>query len=223
MAHIVRQEPMSSDDRAAIDEQVSRILATGASPLVPLCIGALGVLVAAGGFQQVNTSSVVPLAMVIAGSVLAVGGLWLAAGRRQYQRVMQAYASRLNRNASDADGACVYEIIAQAGHIVGGDSNAVDEEWSGAVIRTPAGAILFVEVEVALQFPRDVEYVQRVPCQFIIRALPTHELIRVIIADDAAAAEFPVTEEELERLAAWVFAAEADDAPCREIPPGIIG
>ena len=133
-------------------------------------------------------------------------------------------AARMRRNLADADEVTVYEVEARAGCVVGGDSDAFDAEWSGAVIRTPNGNLLLVDALVTFDFPRDAQGVVYVPRKMEVRTLPTHELVRVVLNDDGAEEALVLTERDVERLGKWVIKdlEEDDTPPCREIPPGII-
>lgn len=225
MSFTVRHEPLTDEDRAAIEKQAADYLSHGASPTLPFVVGLIGVLAVAVAFQSVRaTTGGAILLLAIPGCVLALGGLLLAAGRRQYQRVMQAMAARIRRNLADSDEVTVYEVEAEAGHIVGGDTDAADEEWSGAVIRTASGSLLFVDVLVASEFPRDEHGVQHVPRKLEVRTLPTHDLVRVVLSDDGVEETVELAEQDVERLGSWVVKGldEDDTPPCREIPPGII-
>jgi len=224
MSMTVRQSAIDAEDRAAIEKQAAEYLSHGASPTLPFIVGLIGVLAVAFAFQSVRaTTGGAILLLAIPGCVLALGGLLLAAGRRQYQRVMQAMAARVRRNLADSDEVTVYEVEAEAGHIVGGDTDAADEEWSGAVIRTASGSLLFIDFLVASEFPRDEHGVQHVPRRLEVRTLPTHDLVRVVLSDDGVEEALELTEQDVERLGKWVIEdLEEDTPPCREIPPGII-
>jgi hypothetical protein len=137
---------------------------------------------------------------------------------------MEEMAARIRRNLADVDEVMVYEVEAEAGHIVGGDTDAADEEWSGAVIRTASGSVLFIDFLVASEFPRDEQGVQRVPRTMEVRTLPTHDLVRVVLSDDCVEETLELTEQDVERLGKWVIEdLEGDGSPpCREIPAGVI-
>jgi hypothetical protein len=224
MSMTVRQEPLTQEDRAAIESQAADFLSHGASPTVPFVVGLVGVLAVAFAFQSTwaATGGAI-LLLAIPGSILALGGLLLAAGRRQYQRVMQAMAARVRRNLADADEVTVYQVEARAGCVVGGDSDECDAEWSGAVIRTSSGSLLFIDALVTFEFPRDEQGVLRVPRAMEVRTLPTHDLVRVVLSDGGVEEALELTAQDVERVGKWVVADSEDDTPpCREIPPGII-
>lgn len=220
---IIRHEPITDDDRAAVEAQAREFETFGASPTWPFVVGLVGVLAVAAAFQSVRaTTGGAILLLAIPGSVLAVGGLLLAAGRKRFAQVMGAMANRLRRNLGDAEHVVVYEVEASAAHIVGGDSDAADEEWSGAVIWGDDGERIFVDVQVVMQFPRDAELVQHVPRQFVVRALPTHEVISVKADGDPAEETVELSGEEISRLAAWVRETDDEAPPCRAIPAALI-
>jgi hypothetical protein len=224
MSFTVRHEPKSEEDRVAIEKLAAEYLSHGASPVVPLCAGAMGAVFAAAGLRMMPSSPVGGAALLLPGIVLGGGGLLLAAGRQRYRRVMEAMAARIRRNLADVDEVMVYEVEAEAGHIVGGDTDAADEEWSGAVIRTASGSVLFIDFLVASEFPRDEQGVQRVPRTMEVRTLPTHDLVRVVLSDDCVEETLELTEQDVERLGKWVIEdLEGDGSPpCREIPAGVI-
>jgi len=223
MSMTVRQEAMDAEDRAAIEAQAADYETHGASPTLPLCVGALGAVFAAAGLRMMSSSPVGGAALLLPGIVLGGGGLLLASGRKRYRRVMEAMAARLRRNAADSDEVFVYEVEAQAGRIVGGDSDAFDAEWSGAVIRTASGRLLFIEARVAFEFPRDEREVQHVPRTLEVRALRSHDLVRVTVGDDRVEGSLELTDQDRERLSKWVVLdLEEGTPPCREIPAGII-
>jgi len=137
--------------------------------------------------------------------------------------VMEAMAARIRRNLADADEVTVYRVEAQAGCVVGGDSDEFDAEWSGAVVRTASGGLLFLDALVTFEFPRDEQGVLRVPRTLEARVLPSGDLVRVVLSDDGVEEALELTEQDVERLGKWVIEdLEEDTPPCREIPPGII-
>jgi hypothetical protein len=224
MSFTVRHEPKSEEDRVAIEKLAAEYLSHGASPVVPLCAGAMGAVFAAAGLRMMPSSPVGGAALLLPGIVLGGGGLLLAAGRQRYRRVMEEMAARIRRNLADADEVIVYEVEAEAGCVVGGDTDAFDAEWSGAVMRTSSGGLLFVDALVAFEFPRDEQGVQRVPRTMEVRTLPTHDLVRVVLSDDVVGEALELTERDGERLGKWVIEdlEEDDTPPCREIPAGVI-
>lgn len=218
---IDRHEPISDDDRAAIEAQAAEFESLGASPVVPFLVGLLGALGAAAGFRLFGTANVAAAALVFGGFIVGVGGLLLAAGRKRFGQVMGAMAGRLRRNMGDAEHVVVYEVDVAAASIVGGESDDSGDEWSGAVVRTGDGGLLFIDTQVTTELPRDDELGTRVPRRLIVRALPTHEVVRVIADGDAVDA-IELADEELSRLAAWVRETDEDAPPCREIPAEVL-
>ena len=222
MSFTVRHEPLTEADRAAIETQAAEFESLGASPVVPFLVGLLGVLGAVAGFRLVAVSTAAAAALGVGGCVCGAGGLFLAAGRKRFAQVMGAIAHRLRRNMGDAEHVVVYEVEASAGFIVGGDSDAADEEWSGAVMWGDDGRRIFVDVQVVMQFPRDAELVQHVPRRVVVRALPTNEVIRVEMDGEAVDERVELSDEEVSRLAEWVRDTDEDAPPCREIPAGVL-
>lgn len=219
---IVLEEPPTEDDRAAIENQAAEFESLGASPVVPFIVGFVGAIGAAAGFRLAAVSSAAGTALVIGGCVFAAGGLLLAAGRKRFAQVMGAMAGRLRRNMGDAEHVVVYEVDVAAASVVGGESDELGEEWSGAVICTRDGALLFADAQVTMRLPYEGETGVRMPRRLVVRALPTNEVIRVEAEGETVAEPIELSEEEVSRLAAWVRETDEDAPPCREIPVGVL-